>query len=209
MLTSRVCIVGPKGVGKTSIAARIDDAAPSSQTRPSGTTFVSCNVLFREKSLHLEILDVSGEEKLRCMAPIYYREAKAALCVFDLTSEKTFRSLHRWIDSIRNNARDDCQLIILGNKVDLEDLRQVTKETAEKYAVSVGATYFEVSAVTGVGLLNVVIYLSKHIICLTDCSSSYAAKRSIISNSIEYISPKKEEKTRRFSFPIRRLSLNT
>ncbi|KAF8790001.1 Protein RRNAD1 like protein [Argiope bruennichi] len=194
-------------VGKTSITARIDAAALSSQRCPSGTTFVSCNVLFREKSLNLEILDISGEEKLRCMAPIYYREAKAALCVFDLTSEKTFHSLQRWIDSIKNNARDDCQLIILGNKVDLEDIRQVTKERAEKYSIFVGATYFEVSAVTGVGLLNVVISISKQILCLSDCSISYAAKRSIISNSIEYISPKKEEKKRRFSFPIRRRSL--
>ncbi|GFS89634.1 ras-related protein Rab-22A, partial [Nephila pilipes] len=55
--------------------------------------------LVRERTLSLELLDISGEEKLRCMGPIYYREAKAALCVFDLTSENTFESLHLWIDS--------------------------------------------------------------------------------------------------------------
>ncbi|GIY83864.1 ras-related protein Rab-22A [Caerostris darwini] len=164
-------------------------------------------LLVREKTLNLEILDVSGEEKLRCMGPIYYKEAKAALCVFDLTSEETFQSLHLWIESIRNSASDECIFIILGNKVDLEDCRQVSTDRAAKYATSVGATYFEVSAVTGIGLLNVVIYLSKHILYWNDCSSSYAAKRSIISNSIEYISPKKEPKIRRFSFPVKLLSI--
>ncbi|GFR06378.1 ras-related protein RabJ [Trichonephila clavata] len=207
MMFTRVCIVGPKGVGKTSIAARIDDASLSSQKSATGTMFTTCNVLVRERTLSLEILDISGEEKLRCMGPIYYKEAKAALCVFDLTSEKTLESLSLWIDSIRNNACEECQVIILGNKVDLEDLRQVSKDRAKKYADSVGAKYFEVSSVTGVGLLTVVIYLSKHILYWSDCSSTYAAKRSIISNSIEYISPKKEVKKRRFSFPIRRLSL--
>ncbi|GIY46265.1 ras-related protein Rab-6.1 [Caerostris extrusa] len=150
MLT-RVCIVGPKGVGKTSIATRIDDATLSSHSRTLGTTFGSCNVLVREKTLNLEILDVSGEEKLRCMGPIYYKEAKAALCVFDLTSEETFQSLHLWIESIRNSASDECIFIILGNKIDLEDCRQVSTDRAAKYAISVGATYFEVSAVTGIG----------------------------------------------------------
>ncbi|GFY39675.1 ras-related protein Rab-22A [Trichonephila inaurata madagascariensis] len=99
MMFTRVCIVGPKGVGKTSIAARIDDASLSSQKSATGTTFTTCNVLVRERTLNLEILDISGEEKLRCMGPIYYKEAKAALCVFDLTSEKTLESLSLWIDS--------------------------------------------------------------------------------------------------------------
>ncbi|GFS34757.1 hypothetical protein NPIL_701401, partial [Nephila pilipes] len=52
---------------------------------------------------------------------------------------------------IRSNACDECQLIILGNKVDLEDFRQISKERAKSYAASVGAKYFEVSSVTGVG----------------------------------------------------------
>ena len=206
-MRAKVCLVGPQGVGKTSIATRIDGTLVSSQSNVAGTIFANCDVLVGEQSVNLQISDISGEEKLRCMGPIYYKGAKAALCVFDLTSEKTLLALQPWVKSVRNNASDECILIIMGNKSDMEN-RQVSQIHAHKYAESMGAKYFEVSAHTGQGLLKVMIYLAKYLMRWNDCFNTYAAKRSITSSCLEHKAPQgKRTRSRSFSFPLRKLSV--
>ncbi|XP_054721509.1 ras-related protein Rab-21-like [Uloborus diversus] len=204
---AKVCLVGPQGSGKTTIASRLDSTRFSSGRCRNGNLFTNCNVIVGEKAVDLELVDISGEDRLLCMGPIFYKEAKAALCIFDLSSESSFCELSPWINSVKNYASEDCLLMIIGNKSDLQR-HEHSKNEGKKVAELIGAQYFEVSAASGKGLMNMVIYIAKHLLRRNDCATSYAAKRSIASNHIEHIASKDAKKRdRRLSFPLRSASL--
>lgn len=206
-MLAKVCIVGPKGVGKSTMASRIDSSSSKeSNGSPASPRLSSCNILIGDRTIDLQIYDISGEENLLCMAPIFYKGAKVALCVFDLNNEKSFEALGAWVKGIKENASDECILVIVGNKDDLDD-HLISRENGDKFAESVGAKYFQISAMSGSGLLNVLVFVAKRLLRLTDCSLSYIAKHSIVSNSHGWWVPKNEESRKKLSFQYFRRSL--
>lgn len=206
-MLAKLCIVGPKGVGKSTMVSRIDSSSDKeSSGSPASPKFSNCNILIGDRTIDLQIYDISGEENLLCMAPIFFKGAKVALCVFDLTNEKSFEALGAWVKGIKENASDECILVIVGNKDDLED-QIISRERGDKFAESVGARYFQVSAVSGSGLLNVLVYIAKRLFRLNDCSLSYRAKHSIVSNSQGWCVPRNNETRKKLPFQYFRRSL--
>lgn len=97
--------------------------------------------------LNFKIWDTAGQERFRSMAPMYYRNANAALLVFDLTQYSTFKEIKSWVVELRRNVDDSMVLVLVGNKRDLVDERMVDAEEGRQYATSIGASYHETSAV--------------------------------------------------------------
>lgn len=81
------------------------------------------------------------------MAPMYYRNANAALLVFDITYYNSFLEVKTWIQELQRNVQEPMFLLVVGNKIDLEERRAVSREEAIVYAQSIGAKYLESSVV--------------------------------------------------------------
>jgi len=100
--------------------------------------------------VRLVIWDLGGEERFRFLAPVFLRGARGAVFVFDVTREETFEHLEDWLDVTLLATVGDIPRVLVGNKVDLEELRVVPRSYAELYARKRGfLAYYEVSAKSG------------------------------------------------------------
>lgn len=136
------------GVGKTSLVSKYISNVCSTEIAPTiGASFLTCNINIDDIKVRLQIWDTAGQERFRSMAPLYYRNANAALLVFDITSYQTFEDIKTWILELQKNVHEKMVFLLVGNKIDLENERMVPREEASVYANSLGASYFETSAV--------------------------------------------------------------
>lgn len=108
------------------------------------------------------------------MAPMYYRNANAAILVFDLTQYNTFTAMKRWVTELRRNVEEALVLVVIGNKSDLIEKRQVNAEEGRLYATKIGASYHETSVLQGEGIDNVFLTIARGLLGLpsTDHNST-------------------------------------
>jgi small GTP-binding protein len=95
------------------------------------------------------IWDTAGQERFRSISPLYYRGAHVGIIVFDRTSPVSLEAANSWIEELRNHATSGIPLILVGNKSDLTDALAVDTTSVSELTKSAGATYFEVSALSG------------------------------------------------------------
>jgi len=107
------------------------------------------------------IWDTAGQERFHALGPIYYREANGALLVYDITDRDSFTKVRNWVKELRKIVGKNIQLVIAGNKCDLEKYRQVDEEEAQKYAESVGAVHILCSAKSGKNVQQAFLELTK------------------------------------------------
>ena len=86
------------------------------------------------------------QEKYHSLAPMYYRGSKAAIIVYDITNQESLSTLKNWVAELKEHGPEDMLLAVVGNKSDLNELRDVKNDEAQKYADSIGASFCEVSA---------------------------------------------------------------
>lgn len=109
-----------------------------------------------EKHVKFEIWDTAGQERYHSLAPMYYRGAAVAIVVFDITHPASFDRAKKWVTELRANvSNSDIVIALVGNKVDLEEERQVDQEDAKSYAEESGLLYFEASAKTNVNVTEI------------------------------------------------------
>ena len=82
----------------------------------------------------------------------FYKQSQGMMICFDVTKQKTFESVRRWIVAVEKNCESDVATLLMGNKADLEDERVVTREQAEALARENNMVYFEASAKAGFGV---------------------------------------------------------
>ncbi|XP_015607576.1 ras-related protein RabJ isoform X2 [Cephus cinctus] len=167
-----------------------------------GASFFTCKVNLEEARVKLQVWDTAGQERFRSMAPMYYRSANAALLVFDLTQYNTFTAIKTWVNELRRNIEGPMVLVLVGNKSDLENQRKVDPEEGRKYAVNIGATYYETSALQNEGIeqvfLAIAIGLAKLSSGSRDLMTSlrvYDSVSSGLSSPDMPLSPSSEEST--------------
>ncbi|CAH1110386.1 unnamed protein product [Psylliodes chrysocephalus] len=155
-IVGKVVLLGFQGVGKTALVTRYVENSFHRQIAPTvGASFFTCKVEADGNMVTLQIWDTAGQERFKAMAPMFYRNANAALLVFDLTSQTSFESIKMWVQELKGNVDEPMMLCMVGNKIDLNDQREVSREQALAYSQSIDATYLECSAKTdqGVGLI--------------------------------------------------------
>ncbi|XP_059099214.1 ras-related protein Rab-27A-like isoform X1 [Tigriopus californicus] len=105
--------------------------------------------------LIFELWDTAGQERFRSLTTAFFRDAMGFILMFDLTNEQSFIDVSNWMVQLQTHAYTETPDIILcGNKLDLEDQRAVSKRNALDLAERYGLIYFETSALTSVGLAN-------------------------------------------------------
>ena len=95
---------------------------------------------------NVQILDTAGSERFRALASSYYRKANCCLLVYDITDKKSFEEIKDYYnEKIKELCKKDIQVILLGNKTDLEDQRKIPSEVAAEFCLKNGYIFMETS----------------------------------------------------------------
>jgi len=117
-----------------------------------GVEFGSKQFTVENHQIKAQIWDTAGQERYKAITSAYYKGAKGAFVVYDITRKNTFETVNKWVSDISAAADKKITLILIGNKNDLEDQRQVTKEMGEEKAKELGLAFMETSACSGENL---------------------------------------------------------
>ena len=143
----KIYFIGDPCTGKTSLLSRIaGHPFPESYAPTIGADFRAKTVDLDGKVIKETIQDSSGQEKFKSVVTTYFKDAHIFVLVFDVTNLDSFENLRKWHQEVQNRASAGIKLLVVGNKIDLEDKRTVPYDTAMKYAEEIGAGYLEVSA---------------------------------------------------------------
>ncbi|XP_052813550.1 ras-related protein Rab-22A-like [Mya arenaria] len=166
-LEAKVVVLGSQGVGKTSVVIRYVGGMFSKAVSPTiGASFFTYKLTVDDYRVKLQVWDTAGQERFRSMAPMYYRKANAAMLIYDITSSDTFYDIKDWVSELKRNVDTPIILCLVGNKCDLVDSRQVNVTDAQEYADSIGALFFETSALKNTGIEEAFLEASKRLIKL-------------------------------------------
>ncbi|XP_070170477.1 ras-related protein Rab-27A [Polyergus mexicanus] len=148
--------LGNSGVGKTSFLYQYTDGTFNSRfVSTVGIDFKEKRVIYqtangRSQRVHLQLWDTAGQERFRSLTTAFYRDSMGFLLIFDLTNELSFLEVRNWLEQLRTHAYcDDPDIILCGNKSDLEDKRVISEHKARDLAERHGLVYLETSAATG------------------------------------------------------------
>jgi len=146
----KLVMIGDSGVGKTNILSRYINNEFSSITKATvGVEFFSTIIKKNNKLIKLQIWDTAGQERYKSITSAYYKGAKGAFVVYDITKMKTFKNLDKWITELKANGNEDIYIILIGNKLDLEKNREVMTNDVKRKAEELNVGYFETSALDG------------------------------------------------------------
>mmetsp|Transcript_19660 Transcript_19660/g.63887 ORF Transcript_19660/g.63887 Transcript_19660/m.63887 type:complete len:214 (-) Transcript_19660:41-682(-) len=160
--TRKVCLLGEGRVGKTSLLLRyVHNTFSETQPATIQASYLTKRLTVEGNTVHLSIWDTAGQERFHALGPIYYRDADAALLVYDITDMDSFVRVKNWVKELRKMAGKDIVLVLAGNKVDMERNRQVPAEEAEAYAASIDATLFHTSAKANKGVEQAFLHIAR------------------------------------------------
>jgi len=182
----KLLLIGDSGVGKTCLLFRFsDDAFNTSFIATIGIDFKVRTVDIDGRKIKLQIWDTAGQERFRTITTAYYRGAMGIFLVYDISDEKSFDNIKTWMRNIEDNAAPDVEKMILANKCDREEKRQVSKEKGQALAVRHGVKFFETSALSGINVEEAFMTLASDIKKKTEkkLEAPAAAKSEIVLNS--------------------------
>lgn len=143
----KLLIIGNSSVGKTSFLFRYaDDSFTSAFVSTVGIDFKVKTVFRHDKRVKLQIWDTAGQERYRTITTAYYRGAMGFILMYDITNEESFNAVQDWCTQIKMYSWDNAQVVLVGNKCDLEHDRAVTQERGQRLADQLGLEFFETSA---------------------------------------------------------------
>ena len=146
----KVILIGDSGVGKTNIMSKFLKNQFMEESKATiGVEFGS--KLFNDEGhkIKAQIWDTAGQEKYKAITGAYYKGSKGALVVYDITQKKTFENIEKWVNDLKAAGDPKITIILIGNKNDLDDKRQVSKDQGEEKARSFGCAFLETSAYSG------------------------------------------------------------
>ncbi|KAK3730105.1 hypothetical protein QZH41_013744, partial [Actinostola sp. cb2023] len=165
----KLLLIGDSGVGKTCIIFRFSD-------NTFNPTFISTiGIDFKIKTLEidgkkikLQIWDTAGQERFHTITTAYYRGAMGIILVYDVTNEKSFTNISKWLKKIEDHANEDVKKMLLGNKCDVDDKRVIPSDKGQQLASSHGISFMETSALANINVEKAFITLT-HEILLAVC----------------------------------------
>jgi len=157
----KVCLLGDQGVGKTNIILRF----VSGTFENASKTTIGCAVTPKSididgETIIFQIWDTVGQEKFKSIVPQFYRGAAAVIVVYDITSSDSFKFIKRWVEEL-TRFEQNAKLAVAGNKCDLEDDREVSREEGRQYAEQINAIFKETSAKRNVNIEELIMEIGQ------------------------------------------------
>ena len=160
----KIVLIGESGVGKTSIISQfVNQVFQEDVESSSSGTYNSKTLIYdNNKVLKLEIWDTAGQEKYRSLASMFYKEASAAILVYDITRKDSFEQIQQyWASQIKENSPSNIILALCGNKSDLIEEEKVDEEEARNYAKEINAIFYPTSAKNDSGITDLFLQIAK------------------------------------------------
>ncbi|XP_057376498.1 ras-related protein Rab-43-like [Daphnia carinata] len=127
----KIVVIGDCGIGKTSLVQRFKSGIFTERyTNTIGVDFAMKTVIIEGKRVKLQIWDTAGQERFRTITQSYYRSANGVFLVYDITKRSSFLSLQKWMEEIRRFTASNISWILIGNKCDMDSLREVEQVEA-------------------------------------------------------------------------------
>ena len=144
----KIVFLGDSGVGKTNIMCRFTTDTFNINSKPTiGVDFGIKTVALGGHIIKLQLWDTAGQERYKTFTSAYFKDALGLIIIYDITKADTFRSVDKWAEIAKEHLPfGRVKMLLLGNKIDLDDLRQVSTLEAQDYARNHDMIFMEVSA---------------------------------------------------------------
>ena len=175
----KLVIIGDASVGKTNILSKyLNNEFDENSKATIGVEFSLKTFEIDHNTIKVQIWDTAGQERYRSITSAYYKGAKGALLVYDISRKETFENIDNWVADLKENGESDMTTVLIGNKSDLEGERKVSKEDGELKAKQYGMAFLETSAKNGDNIEKAFVDLIEEL---------YKTNRSRIKNNTRVI----------------------
>lgn len=169
----KLVLIGDSGVGKSCLLLRFaDDNFTDSYISTIGVDFRFRTVTVEGKTVKLQIWDTAGQERFRTITSAYYRGADGIIMVYDVTNKDSFDHVEEWMTEVNRYANTNTSKLLVGNKADLADHKQVSEAEGQQFARALGVAFLETSAKTATNVDAAFLTLAKELLHSRDASSA-------------------------------------
>merc|ERR1712227_474514 len=145
----KLLLIGDSGVGESCLLCRYsDDVFNNNFITTIGIDFKIRTIELDGKKIKLQIWDTAGQERFRTITQAYYRGAMGILLIYDVTHKGSFENVRTWVQNIENNAPQQVNKVLIGNKCDRTSEREIDTHQGQALAKEYDLQFFETSAKT-------------------------------------------------------------
>ena len=149
-LIFKIILIGDSGVGKTNILSRYVNNSFSDSTKSTVGVELGCNIEdINNTKIKIQIWDTAGQERYKSITKTYYKGSKGALIIYDISRKESFTNVDKWIGDLKEYGEENVCILLIGNKSDLDNIRQVSTDEVTKKAAQYNIGFCETSAKEG------------------------------------------------------------
>ena len=162
-LSFKLIVIGDSGVGKSCLTTKaVKNNFEDYYQATVGFEFLTFNMKINDMVIKMQIWDTCGQEIYRSLISNFYRNSSLAVILYSIDNRESFEHAENWLSDLKSQANPEVRIFLVGNKCDLEESRQVSKDEGMKYKNDQGLDLFmETSAKTGYNARNVLIEAAK------------------------------------------------
>ncbi|XP_064200566.1 EF-hand calcium-binding domain-containing protein 4B-like [Anguilla rostrata] len=158
----KIVLVGNSSVGKTSLLRRFcDDCFYPGTSATVGIDYSVKTLIVENSKVALQMWDTAGQERYRSITKQFFRKADGVVVMYDITSVHTFTAVRQWLTSIQEGAGETIPIMLLGNKTDKENAREVQERLGDKLAKDSQLIFYECSALSGHNVMESMVHLAR------------------------------------------------
>lgn len=180
----KILMLGDSGVGKSCLMMRFSDGKFPLDI--IGTAGIDCKervVKFEEKIIRVQVWDTAGQERYSVLTESYYKKALGILLVYDTTDENSFNNVNSWMKNIKEKGNNIVEILLVGNKIDIPEKRQIPTSMGNSLAAKYGVTFLETSAKDGTNVEKAFAKLTEKILRNEELVKQCISKSDMISIS--------------------------